>query len=93
VFSVFFFLSPSFQEYLVVEVFQRQLGLFLTLLQFFGYATYAFLQRFLRGDLGRAIPLRYYVFLSILQVGYTPGFREWHCMPAALGWYSAVAVA
>ncbi|CAM9638811.1 unnamed protein product [Choristocarpus tenellus] len=55
------------QEYLVVEVFERKLGLFLTLCQFFGYASYAFFQRCLRGDLQRAIPLRYYIFLSCLQ--------------------------
>ncbi|CAM9434140.1 unnamed protein product [Sphacelaria rigidula] len=55
------------QEYLVVKVFNRELGLFLTLLQFFGYATYACLRRCLHKEKERKIPLSYYFFLGLLQ--------------------------
>ncbi|CAM9277443.1 unnamed protein product, partial [Phaeothamnion confervicola] len=55
------------QEYLVVQVFQRQLGLFMTLLQFGGYTAYAFLQRLYHNNLHRTTPLKYYVLLSLMQ--------------------------
>lgn len=60
--------AGSLQEYLVVKVFQRELGLFLTLLQFFGYATYACLRRCVHREVERKIPLSYYFFLGLLQV-------------------------
>lgn len=60
--------ADCFQERLVVQIFDRKLGLFLTLLQFFGYASYAFLQRMLHHHRERKIPLTYYVFLGLLQV-------------------------
>lgn len=49
-------------------IFNRKLGLFLTLLQFFGYAACAALQRVMHGHKERKIPLITYCGLGFLQV-------------------------
>lgn len=49
-------------------IFHRELGLFLTLLQFFGYAACAALRRSLHNESERKIPLRSYLGLGFLQV-------------------------
>lgn len=49
-------------------IFKRDLGLFLTLLQFFGYAACAALQRMMHGYKERKIPLITYCGLGFLQV-------------------------
>ena len=52
-----------------MKVFKREYGLFLTFLQFFGYAACAALRRTLHGETDRKIPLSTYFGLGFLQVG------------------------
>lgn len=81
-------LSPSRlvrpQEYLVVEVFNRELGLFLTLLQFFGYAAYAASARALHNEHKRKIPLKTYFRLGFLQVRACLCFSCFHSFLASV---------
>lgn len=65
--SVFVFYL-SLQEYLVVKIFEREFGLFMTFLQFFGYAACAALRRGIHRETGRKIPLPTYFGLGFLQV-------------------------
>eukprot|EP00752_Nemacystus_decipiens_P008024 g7170.t1 len=67
--GVFFFLLiyGYMQEYLVVKIFEREFGLFMTFLQFFGYAACAALRRGVHRESGRKIPLRTYFGLGFLQ--------------------------
>ncbi|CAM9147621.1 unnamed protein product, partial [Hapterophycus canaliculatus] len=67
--GVFFFLLiyGYMQEYLVVKIFNREFGLFMTFLQFFGYAACAALRRGIHRETGRKIPLRTYFGLGFLQ--------------------------
>ncbi len=55
------------QEYVVMSVFQRKLGLFIALLQFCGYAFFAGSQCLLEGRSKRLVPMRYYVILILMQ--------------------------
>lgn len=59
---------PWPQEYLVVKIFEREYGLFMTFLQFFGYAACAALRRGIHRETGRKIPMRTYCGLGFLQV-------------------------
>lgn len=61
-------LPTQSQEYMVIHVFKRKLGIFLTLCQFTGYSTLAALHRVIHDDVPRRIPLGYYVLLATLQV-------------------------
>ncbi|CAN0084987.1 unnamed protein product [Ectocarpus sp. 6 AP-2014] len=67
--GVFFFLLiyGYMQEYLVVKIFERKFGLFMTFLQFFGYATCAALRRGVHRETVRKVPLRIYFGLGFLQ--------------------------
>eukprot|EP00903_Cladosiphon_okamuranus_P008576 g8227.t1 len=67
--GVFFFLLiyGYMQEYLVVKIFEREYGLFMTFLQFFGYAACAALRRGVHRETGRKIPLLTYFGLGFLQ--------------------------
>lgn len=58
----------SRQEYLVVKVFEKKLGLFMTFLQFFGYAACAAVRRGIHRETGRKAPMRAYFGLGLLQV-------------------------
>lgn len=51
----------------MIHVFDRKLGLFLTLCQFAGYATLAAAHRAIHADTPRRIPLGYYLLLAALQ--------------------------
>lgn len=52
----------------MVKIFEREYGLFMTFLQFFGYAACAALRRGVHRESGRKIPLRTYFGLGFLQV-------------------------
>lgn len=52
----------------MVKIFKREYGLFMTFLQFFGYAACAALRRTLHGETDRKIPLSTYFGLGFLQV-------------------------
>ncbi|CAB1103647.1 unnamed protein product [Ectocarpus sp. CCAP 1310/34] len=67
--GVFFFLLiyGYMQEYLVVKIFERKFGLFMTFLQFFGYAACAALRRRVHRETVRKVPLRLYFGLGFLQ--------------------------
>ncbi|CAM9306872.1 unnamed protein product, partial [Ectocarpus sp. 12 AP-2014] len=67
--GVFFFLLiyGYMQEYLVVKIFERKFGLFMTFLQFFGYAACAALRRGVHRETVRKVPLRTYFGLGFLQ--------------------------
>ncbi|CAM9647254.1 unnamed protein product [Ectocarpus sp. 13 AM-2016] len=67
--GVFFFLLiyGYMQEYLVVKIFERKFGLFMTFLQFFGYAACAALRRGVHRETDRKVPLRIYFGLGLLQ--------------------------
>ena len=77
------------QEYLVVKVFKREYGLFLTFLQFFGYAACAALRRTMHGETERKIPLSTYFGLGFLQVGAV--FRVVH-IQYYIKWYNGHAL-
>lgn len=51
-----------------MKIFEREFGLFMTFLQFFGYAACAALRRGIHRETGRKIPLRTYFGLGFLQV-------------------------
>ena len=55
------------QEKIVVQVFRRRFGLFVTLLQFTGYSAFALLNRLLFQERIRRVPMRYYVCLGAAQ--------------------------
>lgn len=88
-FGVFSFLLVYgfLQEYMVIHVFQRQLGIFLTLCQFAGYSSLAALHRLIHADTPRRIPLGYYVLLATLQAtmqGLTNLSMRWLNYPAKM---------
>lgn len=60
--------SGPAQEYLAIGIFNRKLGLFLTLLQFLGYAVCAALRRGVHSEQDRKIPMLTYWGLGFLQV-------------------------
>ena len=51
-----------------MKVFEKKMGLFMTFLQFFGYAACAALRRGIHRETGRKGPLRAYFGLGLLQV-------------------------
>jgi len=75
------------QEYMVIHVFQRRLGIFLTLCQFGGYSSLAALHRLIHADTPRRIPLGYYILLATLQAtmqGLTNLSMRWLNYPAKM---------
>lgn len=52
-----------------MKIFERKFGLFMTFLQFFGYAACAALRRGVHRETVRKVPLRTYFGLGFLQVG------------------------
>lgn len=72
---------------MVIHVFDRKLGLFLTLCQFAGYATLAAAHRAIHADTPRRIPLGYYLLLAALQAtnqGLTNLSMRWLNYPAKM---------
>eukprot|EP00611_Tribonema_gayanum_P025234 TRINITY_DN5701_c0_g1_i1.p1 TRINITY_DN5701_c0_g1~~TRINITY_DN5701_c0_g1_i1.p1 ORF type:complete len:444 (+),score=145.14 TRINITY_DN5701_c0_g1_i1:107-1438(+) len=67
--SIFFnLIYGTLQEYLVVNVFKRRLGLFMSLLQTLSFSALAHLQRLHLGEAHvRRIPLRWYLLLALAQ--------------------------
>uniref|UniRef100_A0A6U4D8T4 Sugar phosphate transporter domain-containing protein n=1 Tax=Phaeomonas parva TaxID=124430 RepID=A0A6U4D8T4_9STRA len=55
------------QERIVVQVFRRRFGLFVTLLQFSGYAFFAGLNRVFFHERGRRVPMKYYLLTGFAQ--------------------------
>jgi len=75
------------QEYMVIHVFERRLGIFLTLCQFSGYSSLAALHRLIHADTPRRIPFGYYILLASLQAlmqGLTNLSMRWLNYPAKM---------
>ncbi len=75
------------QEYMVIHVFQRKLGIFLTFCQFGGYSSLAAVHRVIHADTPRRIPLGYYILLATLQAtmqGLTNLSMRWLNYPAKM---------
>ncbi len=72
---------------MVIHVFERKLGLFLTLCQFCGYALLSSAHRAIHADTPRRIPLGYYLLLAALQAsmqGLTNLSMRWLNYPAKM---------
>jgi drug/metabolite transporter (DMT)-like permease len=72
---------------MVIHVFERRLGLFLTLCQFLGYALLSAAHRAIHADTPRRIPLGYYLLLAALQAtnqGLTNLSMRWLNYPAKM---------
>eukprot|EP00752_Nemacystus_decipiens_P008223 g7353.t1 len=65
--TLFLTIYGCMEEYLVVKIFERKLALFMTLLQFFGFAACAALWRGSQFKSGRAVPMKTYFGLGVLQ--------------------------
>mmetsp|Transcript_20089 Transcript_20089/g.27281 ORF Transcript_20089/g.27281 Transcript_20089/m.27281 type:complete len:429 (-) Transcript_20089:392-1678(-) len=67
---LFFFtiLYGALQELVAIHIFERRHGLFVTLIQFFGYTFFAFLQWVFReNNVRSSVPVVYLVILAVLQ--------------------------
>jgi len=69
---IFLLLYGYLQEEIVIEVFDRRYGIFVSFLQFGGYTVFCYLQRLIKKADSRKVPLQYYFLLAsmaaIIQV-------------------------